>query len=302
MFDKNVFVTIPGSTSNFGSGFDTLGMAVNLYQKLFLKRNSSLEIEISSIHSPSIGATHKLEILVREASNAFFHGLGIEPFGFELSLSGDLPVGKGLGASGALRAGLIAGLAELSGRKFSLQQLLNVAASLEHHPDNVSPALLGGFTTSSIVGGEVRCISVQVDAALTFVTAIPEFDMDTEEARKLIPARFPKADVVHSLNRAAMIAAVFAAREYTKLKGLFDDRFHQPHRQKLLPELSNTINAAERAGAVGGWLSGAGSGIMCLALDEPERIGAAMQAVIPQAKIYYLKAENRGVNIQALKD
>ena len=96
------------------------------------------------------------------------------------------------------------------------------------------------------------------------------------------------------LNRTAAITAAFAKQEYASLKGLFDDRFHQPYREKLIPELRSVIEAGEQAGAVGGWLSGSGSAIMCLTLKNPKAVANAMRAALPDSKILILKPENLG--------
>jgi homoserine kinase len=180
------------------------------------------------------------------------------------------------------------------------EDIIHLGTELEHHPDNVSPCVLGGFTVSSIVGAKVTCIQQEVDPSLTFVTAIPEFEMDTHEARKLLPEFYSRRETIHALNRASAISAAFIARDYQKLRGLFDDQFHQPHRQKLLPQLGRVIQAATEAGAIGGWLSGAGSGIMCLAAEQVEAVAEAMRKNLGSGEVLLLRAENSGLTILEL--
>jgi homoserine kinase len=175
--------------------------------------------------------------------------------------------------------------------------LLEIITDLEGHPDNASPALLGGCTVSGRVGKEVRCIRFAVSPKLKIITLIPNFRVETEEARRLIPQTFSKADTAHSLNRAALIAAAFAAKDYEALRGLFDDRLHQPHRLPLVPQLDSVIQAGEKAGAIGGFLSGSGSAIICLALDHADRIAAAMQRVLPISDVLMLRSDNRGLRV-----
>jgi homoserine kinase len=140
----------------------------------------------------------------------------------------------------------------------------------------------------------LRC---PVSPKAKFVTLIPRFELSTEQARKLVPQTFSKADTVHSLNRAALISAAFALGDYESLRGVFDDRVHQPYREQLIPQLSAVIRAGEKAGAIGGWLSGSGSTIMCLTLENPETVAQAMQRVLKDSDVQILTADKDGVKV-----
>ena len=279
---KSVTVRVPASTSNLGSGFDTLGLAVNLYN------NVTLSLADAKADLPPI---------VREAAKLFFQRAKFSPVHFEIAITGNIPIARGLGASGALRAATVAGLNELTDARLPKQTILEIITDLEGHPDNASPALLGGCTVAGRVGKEVRCLRFPVSPKLKIITLIPNFRVETEEARRLIPQTFSKADTAHSLNRAALIAAAFAAKKYEALRGLFDDRLHQPHRLPLVPLLNEVIRAGEKSGAVGGFLSGSGSAIICLALEKGLRIAAAMKDALPDSEVLILKADNRGLQI-----
>jgi homoserine kinase len=196
-----------------------------------------------------------------------------------------------------VRAGFIGCLSELTGAKLSRQQLLELVTELEGHPDNASPALFGGFTVSGEVNHSVRCLSFPVSGRLKCVTLIPQFGISTEKARSLLPLSYTRADTAHTLNRAALISGAFSSGNYEALRGLFDDRVHQPYRQKLNPQLLQVIRAGEGAGAVGGFLSGSGSAIVCLALKEPERVARAMKRVLPASEIRILSPANEGLKV-----
>jgi homoserine kinase len=279
---QSVTVRVPASTSNLGSGFDTLGLAVNLYNDFTLTRSREK-------------APH-LEI-VREAARLFFRRAKVDSLAFEFSVRGNIPMARGLGASGALRAGVVAGLNALTRANLSNPALLEITTDLEGHPDNASPALLGGCTVSGRIGKEVRCIRFAVSPKLKIVTLIPDFKVETEEARRLIPLTFSKADTAHSLNRSALIAAAFAAKDYEALRGVFDDRLHQPYREPLVPKLFGVIRAGEKAGAIGGFLSGSGSAIICLALQNERAIAAAMKSEMPDSEVKILRPDNRGLRV-----
>ena len=119
----------------------------------------------------------------------------------------------------------------------------------------------------------------------------------TPEARKRVPQTFSKADTIHILNRASLVTAAFATGRLESLRGCFDDRIHQPYRAALIPGMDAILAAGVKAGAIGGWLSGSGSTLMCLALDNTEAIAAAMQRKMPKAAVHILKPDNAGVKV-----
>src|SRR5204863_4341300 len=120
-------------------------------------------------------------------------------------------------------------------------------------PDNASPSIFGGFTVSGFVDGRVRCLRFPVSPRARFVTLIPRFKIRTRRARALMPKDYSRAAAAHALNRAALITAAFASGDWEALRGVFDDCFHQPYRERLIPQLSRVVGAGERAGSVGGF-------------------------------------------------
>jgi homoserine kinase len=293
-----VSITVPASTSNLGSGFDTLGLAFQLYNRFHMARvkppGATLRSSLSPAHHP--GALRMIE----EAAALFFRKAGLKPFGFAVELRSEIPVARGLGSSVTTRLAVVAGLNRLSADPLSKQQILEIATSLEGHPDNASPALFGGFTVSGRVGEGVRCLQFPVTERAQFVTLIPTFEMPTKKARALLPDTYSRADAAHAVNRAALITAALSRGDFEALRGVFDDRFHQPVRERLIPQLSRVISAGEQAGAVGGWLSGSGSAIICLALRNAERVARAMQKELPESTTMILRTDNRGLRIRSV--
>ena len=295
---QSVAATVPCSTSNLGSGFDTLGLALALHTRVTLTRRRHSAIGISS----QIEAADKpaAEALVREATDLFFQHVRMKPFGFDVAVKGNVPIARGLGYSSTLRAGIIAGLDHLSAAKLTGETPLHLVTQLEGHPDNASPAVLGGFTVSGIVDKNTRCSRFDVDPTLKAVTLIPNFQVRTSAARKLMPKEFSRADAAHALNRSALIVAAFAAKDYEALSGVFDDRFHQPYRARLVPQLDRVIRAGVTAGAIGGFLSGSGSSIICVTLRNSAKVATAMQSELPDSEVVVLNPENRGLRVEAL--
>lgn len=288
-------IRVPGTTSNLGSGFDTLGLALRIYNHVTVQPRDDRPVEITSPISEDArkGATQ----MVTEAARFFFKRTRKPAFGFSISIAGDVPVARGLGSSTTVQLGLLAALNELTGAGLDKQGVFELVNVLEGHPDNCAPATFGGFTVAGPVGKGVRVLRFAVPRQARFVTLVPDFEVKTSDARRLLPAEYPKADLVHSLNRVALISSAFASGNLEALRDLFDDRVHQPYRTPLIPQLPKVIQAGVRAGAIGGWLSGSGSTIMCLTLVEPERVAAAMQRMLPNGRIHVLAADTTGYTV-----
>lgn len=282
-----VCIQIPASTSNFGPGFDCLGAALRLYNRVTVARTAA-------------GGITPPHPMVAQAAAAFFAALPKNrppPFAFNWQIAGDVPRSRGLGSSVTLRLGVLTGLNLLAGKPLSRERLFSLCAELEGHPDNAAPAQFGGFTVAGDQSEETPVLRVTVAPRLRCVLLIPDFEIRTDEARRLLPAQVSRTEAVASSARACRIAAAFATRKYELLRGAFaDTAFHQPHRLPLIPELPKVIAAGVGAGALGGFLSGSGSTIICLTLAPPEPVAAAMRAAMPSpgARIVVTSFDNRG--------
>jgi homoserine kinase len=191
---------------------------------------------------------------------------------------------------------LLHGLNEVAGRSLDAYRLFELCAELEGHPDNAAPAAFGGFAVSK---QGTRPITTPVDESLHFVLLIPDFEVSTPEARKVLPATLDRKRAVESCVNACRITAAFLTRDYSSLRGAFVDHLHQPHREPLIPFLSKVIAAGEAAGAIGCWLSGSGSTICCLTAEQPEKVAAAMQGAAnsPGARTILTRADNTGTRV-----
>ena len=286
-------VRVPGTTANLGPGFDTLGLALRFYNRCQVTRRAGRGVNIVSpiAADARAGATAMLS----EAAKLFFRRARTPAFGFDIALTGDVPIARGLGSSVTARLGGVGALNALVGEPLGRAELFQLVTELEGHPDNAAPAIFGGFTASTMVGKEARAVRFPVSRAAKFVTLIPNFEVSTPMARKLVPQQFSKADTVHCLTRVALITAAFASGDLEALRGCFDDRIHQPYREALIPQLSAVIRAGEKAGAIGGWLSGSGSTIMCLTLVNPAAVAKAMHRALPDSQIHVLEADRDGL-------
>jgi homoserine kinase len=276
---QQVTVRAPASTSNLGPGFDCLGVALSLYNQVTVK-------------SGTAGGGNRM---VRDAARKFFAVANCKPFDFSCDILGNVPIGRGLGSSVTVRLGVLHALNEIARTNLSRDELFKLCAELEGHPDNAAPASFGGFTIAR--GTDVQHFNVS--PRLRFILLIPSFEISTIEARRLLPADILRTNAARNTANVAAIAAAFATRDYKRLRGCFVDYLHQPFRKKLVPFLDRVITAAERSGALGAFLSGSGSAICALALDDSKKIAAAMQRAsrLFHTQTVITRADNRGVRI-----
>ena len=276
---QQVAVRASASTSNLGPGFDCLGVALSLYNQVTVK-------------SGTAGGGNRM---VRDAARKFFAVANCKPFDFSCDILGNVPIGRGLGSSVTVRLGVLHALNEIARTNFSRDELFKLCAELEGHPDNAAPASFGGFTIAR--GTDVQHFNVS--PRLRFILLIPSFEISTIEARRLLPADILRTNAARNTANVAAIAAAFATRDYKRLRGCFVDYLHQPFRKKLVPFLDRVITAAERSGALGAFLSGSGSAICALALDDSKKIAAAMQRAsrLFHTQTIITRADNRGVRI-----
>jgi homoserine kinase len=276
---QSVTLRVPATTANLGPGYDCLGVALQIYNEVTVSRSD---------------AAGEPSEMAQAAADEFFTASQVQPFAFELEITGEVPRSRGMGSSVTVRLGLLHGLNELAGRPLGAEQLFQICAKLEGHPDNAAPAAFGGFT---VAGGE-EIARFEVEEALQFVLLIPDFEVATPDARRVLPSSLDRLAAATSCANACRITAAFASRNYQLLRGAFEDHLHQPFREKeLIPFLTKVIRAGEAAGALGGFLSGSGSTICCVTLEAPEQVAAAMfnAAQNAGARTVITRADNCGV-------
>lgn len=279
---KSATIAVPASTSNLGPGFDALGLALDLFNRVTVS-----EAE----RGPG-------DAFFSEAGGAFFHACDMEPVPFACSIDGEVPRSRGLGSSVTVRLGIIHGLNQLFGGGLTGGRIFEICSLLEGHPDNAAASAFGGFTICRPDGVVQR---YEVGGRLRFVLLIPEIELGTNEARRAVPLEFSREDAVHNLAFSSALAAAMASGRYEALEGCFADRFHQPYRGKFLPFLEPVISAGVHAGALGGWLSGSGSTVACGVLgDMPaaQRVADAMLGAcgVP-ARTRVVCADNAGARV-----
>ncbi len=273
---NEAIISVPATSANLGPGYDCLGVALRLYNRVTVRR----------------GGPPQSHVMASNAAARFFSASQIEPHAFHWEIEGDVPQSRGLGSSVTVRLGLLHGLNALNGNPLDRERLFELCAQLEGHPDNAAPAAFGGFTVAKPGVPPLRC---EVSEDLKFILLIPGFEIATPAARAVLPQQIAHQQAAASSANACRITAGFALQKYELLRGSFTDFLHQPFREPLIPMLSKVIAAGENAGALGGFLSGSGSTICCLTLRAPENVAAAMSAAADRpSRIVITTADNRG--------
>lgn len=269
---RAVTVRAPATTANLGPGFDTLGLALDLHNEieLAIADQTTVAIEGEGAEKLPREGTH----LVLHSANVLAQEHGLQVAGWHLRQCNHIPLARGLGSSSAaIVAGLVA-TNELLELGLSRGDLLETAARIEGHPDNVAPALHGGLTVCC--SSDRLCCLPLPPPDLKVILAIPDFEIETEAARKVLPKQIPHSDGVHSAAHAAMTLAALMSGRYEFLGCGMRDRLHEPYRSQLVPGFRRVCEAALRTGAYAACLSGSGPTVAAFADHYQDDIAAVM--------------------------
>jgi homoserine kinase len=300
----SVTVRVPGSTSNCGAGFDTLGLALTVYNRVTLVAGRGPGAAAGP--RPETAADDRAQEMALAVSALFARATGRAPGDFLYHISGDVPAARGLGSSVTVIAGLLAGLDALHGTGLSRHDLVALTAEIEGHPDNASAGVLGGFCvsrTDPVTGAYLDTIRFEVPPEIAFVVVSPEIELKTKESRGTLPPALGYFDAVRSINSATYLVAAFASRDYGRLRQAAGDFMHEPYRLIGIPGGREAIDAGNAAGALTGWLSGSGSSVLCVC-ERPvaASVLAAMERAFAEATMAcrgrILAADNAGLVVE----
>lgn len=266
---------VPASTTNLGHGFDCLGIALGLANRISVTAGGA------AVVAPD-AADPGLQPMSEQVRAACSQAWGVTIPGFAVRVTGEVPIARGMGSSATILCGVAAACRDLAGLPADPGAVLEVAAAIEGHPDNVAAAVLGGVTVvGAVVSGGVSRLQwakIDVPQSLTAVVAIPPFEVKTSEARRILPQELSRADAIRGLQRTALITAALAQGRATDLRGLFADAWHERYRAPLNTGFTEARAAADAAGAVGTIISGSGSTVLSFApLAQAEAIRAAVE-------------------------
>lgn len=297
-----VTIRVPATTANLGPGFDTLGMALDLYNYVeVMEIAEGLVIEVEGEGAATI--PRDSNNIVYTAVTSTLDRCGYKPKGLKIRLKNQIPVARGMGSSAAALVGGIYAANCLAGFPLSEYEMLEIAAEIEGHPDNVVPALIGGLTVSTIEKNRLIYRRIAVPEELQVVVAIPQFPLSTEKSREILPKKVSIQDAVFNLGRSSLLLLAFMNRDYELLIHAMQDRLHQPYRMSLIPGMDDVFNAALEAGALGVALSGSGPTLIAFTKGSDFEIGQAMEQEFKKNNIscviMSLKPNGRGTEVVA---
>lgn len=289
---------IPATSANLGAGFDALGLALSYYNTAEMEENDV--IDIKSLDGTPIPQDEKNLIYV--SVKDLYDVCGKPLKGLTLRQTNAIPMARGLGSSSAcIIAGLV-GANKMLGDPLTKDDLVDLAAQIEGHPDNTAPALLGGIVTAVFDGRKVHWVKQEVYTRLKFVAIIPDFELKTEKARACLPKEISHRDAVYNLSRAALFSASLLIGKFENLKTAVDDRLHQPYRMELIPNVREVFDIAYTHGAYAVYISGAGPTVMAIADESNTYFAGKLQFSLENAglgswKVHELTIDNEGTKI-----
>ncbi len=280
-------IRVPATSANLGPGFDCLGIALKLY----------LEVTATPSNQDHFFYTGQGKIadladnLMHEGFRAAYKSLGQNAPTITFEVTNSIPLARGLGSSSAA---LVAGIAvadAMMENKLGRDGVFQLAAKMEGHPDNVAPAIYGGFTASvERNDGSYLCERLELPP-WTFLFAVPNFELLTSEARRVLPMTYSRADVIFNTSRTALWTLAVALNQPELLPVASQDKLHEPYREKLVPGLAETRQQVLDAGAYAAFLSGAGPTVAVICNDETKAVcKTILQRFVKDGQILELQA------------
>jgi len=281
-------VRIPATSANLGPGFDCLGLALKLHNTITVEPNRPFHISMTGSYSDGIPADESN--LVWQTMCHLWELLHYPTPSVALTLENHIPPARGLGSSSAAIVGGLVAANILAGSPYTKVELLQVANSLEGHPDNVTPALYGGVTLSVPAIGGISPRILDQSPNLQAVVVIPNNLLNTEKARGILPPHVTRKDAVFNISHVGLLIEAFIREDYSLLKEGMRDVLHQNQRAILLPGMLETIEAALKAGAYGAALSGSGPTLLALINEISKKV--VSQNMITTLEQYGITAQS----------
>lgn len=263
-----VKIKVPGTSANIGPGFDTLGLALNIFNEITVeKKENGIDIQWE-IPNPNIPLEENLVYV------ALIHTLKKykrEHLGGTITMTKiDIPISRGLGSSAAAIVGGICAANYLMGNTLSTKDIINIATELEGHPDNVAPAILGNMVLSVMTPSDVLYSKIEFPEEIKFNVLIPNFKLSTEKARSVLPKSYSTADCISNASRLALLLAFLREKNFDNLRECLVDKIHQPYRFSLINDSLDIFAKSKELGALGEFISGAGPTLISWVLEDNE--------------------------------
>lgn len=305
-----VSVKVPATTANLGPGFDSLGLALPIFNTITVEETimpgTGIEINI-------IDETHEQDIIsiptdenniVYKAIELLYNSIGQSPSELKITIKTQIPIARGLGSSAAVIVGGLIAANELLGRPADEAALLSIATEIENHPDNITPAVVGGFVVSSLEeDGSVIYSKMNWPKDWNITVCIPDYELSTSIARSVLPQEVPLKDAIFNLKHVGMLVQAVNTHDEKLMKAALHDRLHQQYREKLIPGLKEIKEALKHEeNVMGVVISGAGPAVLVISYgNNLDRIREIVSNVWldmnVKSKILTLQVEENGAQI-----
>jgi homoserine kinase len=300
----HITIRVPATSANLGPGFDSLGLALDLWNEAIITLAIEYSVQVNGEGTEKLSAGEN-NLIIRSAQRLAEHvGKRLPPF--HLDCTNRIPLASGLGSSAAAKLTGLLGANALLGKPLLKDEILDLAAEMEGHPDNVAPALLGGLVVSTVEDGKVLAHKINMDSSnespIHITVSIPDFHISTQQAREALPNHIGMKDAVHNISRAVMVTEAFRSGDLDLLSKVMTDALHQPYRLPLIPGAREAMHAAQEAGALAAAISGAGPSIIAFSSKRDPAIGEAMVHAFEQAghsaRTFQLRMSPHGAEAQ----
>lgn len=293
-----VKIKVPASTANIGPGFDTLGLALNLYNIYEFE-----EIENGLIIEGCPEEYQNENNLVYKSFMVVAKEVGKEIKGLKIKMKTNIPVSRGLGSSSACIVGGVFGANALLDGDLSKDELYRTAVKIEGHPDNITPAVFGGLTASMVEEGIPYYVNYDIDSDIKFCALIPDFETSTAEARKLLPEKVTYKDAIFNVSRTAVLLKAFENGDFDLINVSLKDRLHQQYRKILIHEFDEVEKICLNNESVSVFVSGSGPTIMNIIRNDEfgDLIKEDLKSLKYNWKVIELNADKNGTIVEILQ-
>lgn len=292
-----MIIRIPATSANLGAGFDTLGLALGLYNEFRITPSIVQGIKIDG-EGGKIPRLLKDNNFVKIFKEAYISLGGDKNDNFSFHLQNNIPISRGLGSSSAVIVGALVAAHCALNISYKKDEILNRALRYEKHPDNITPAVNGGFNIAMVKNNRIYFTKTKIADDIKAVIVVPNKPISTKHSRKFLNKEIPLNDCVFNIARSSMISGIFMQKKWHLLKSVGDDKLHQEIRMKMLPMLFNVRKEAIKNGALLSVLSGSGSSFLNICYrDDCARIATRLKEKFGECRILELEFDNNGIDI-----
>lgn len=278
-------VRVPATTANMGTGFDCFGAALGLYNTISVKE-LDYGLIIRNFGLSDYVASGENNLIYRAMMNVFDY-VGYKKKGLSIYQRSNIPQTRGLGSSSACIIGGMLAANAISGKRLDYGKILELAAEMEGHPDNVAPALYGGFCVSVKAGKKIICESIKPVKKIKYIAMIPRYYVATKKSRKILPETVSMEDALYNLSRASAFALSISRGKYENLREFADDRLHQPYRKSYIEGMYDIFEKGYELGADAVYLSGSGPTIIAMVEHESRNFIKQMNEYFKNKEMLY---------------